>query len=171
MKKILTSVIIIFLSIYFFSSCSDSDDTPQPNIGAEWNAYSLTILSEAYNQDIDPYVRKAFNDVLAENKITRIFDEGNKTVKTSYINSLGSEVLYSTENYEIKDDSIYLTNGNVVNKYQLILSNPILITKWTVNRDQLTTLLSKMDKAPVAAILPDDYQGIITFEERRKTSN
>ena len=171
MKKITTYLTLILSSICIFSSCSDDDNNPSPTVAGEWNAFSLTIYSETYNQDIDPYVQKAFNDVLEENKISRVFDESSKTVKTTYINSLGSEVLYSTENYETKGESLYLTSGNVTNKYEYSVSTPILTTQWNVNRDQLTAILSKMDKAPVAAILPDDYQGVIKFEERRKTSN
>lgn len=172
MKKILTILLTLPLVVLFLCSCSSDDSDPiSSSITGEWETSTLTIYSSTYNETADPYVKKAFNDVLTENKIKRIFKEEGKTVETSYTNSDGTEIIYANEAYEIKKDSLYLTHNGNTKSYRYTLSQNILTTEWDVNKTQLTTILSQMDKASVAIRLPDDYSGKITFVEKRKSSN
>lgn len=168
MKKAIIFISIIFVSACFICSCSDdNNNNANPTIDGEWKADILTIFSEKYYEDIDPYVKKAFNDVLADKKIRRVFDDESKSVTTFYIDEENPIEQYFTETYEIKKDSLYLKNGNTVSVYHFSVSEHILTNQWKVNRDQLAAILSKMDKAPVAAMLPDDYEGTIKFVEKR----
>lgn len=168
MKRAIIFLSVVFMSAYLICSCSDdNNDNTRPTIAGEWKADILTIYSEKYYDDIDPYVKKAFNDVLAEKKIRRVFDDESESVKTFYTDDENPIEQYFTETYEIKKDSLYLKNGNTVFAYHFSVSEHILTNQWKVDRDQLAAILSKMDKAPVAAMLPDDYQGTIKFVEKR----
>jgi hypothetical protein len=165
MKKAIISLLIILPFIY---ACSDSDnDTPTPTIAGEWSAQTLTIHSSSYDEDIDPYVKKAFSDILEENKIKRIFTSENNTVETKYTNSLGSEVIYSTQTYEIKKDSLYLKSNNNTTSCHFSVSEQILTTRWQVDKKELVAILLDMEKQGVAMIIPEDYTGTITFIEKR----
>ena len=165
MKKAIISLLVILPFIY---SCSDSDnDTTTPSIAGEWSTQTLTIYSSTYDEDIDPYVKKAFSDILEENKITRTFTSENNTVVTKYINSLGSEVIYSSQTYEIQKDSLYLKSNNSTTSCHFSVSDQILTTRWQVNKKELVAILLDMEKQGVAMIIPEDYTGTITFVEKR----
>ena len=173
MKNLSLFISISLITIFSFVACGDDNDKSEYIIDGTWTIGDRILTTESEDAEHIAFVKTVNSNLKYEideqytiNKTYtfRVYPQGYISTKyTPKKDGLNTPTPQPVD-YELKGDSLYITENNAVLKAYCNIGEKILITRYKVTEKELTPIL---EYAGIIIEVPENFVGEYSSYEMR----